>query len=255
MFGREKLTVHLRCFPGHIALKCANCEYLRIRLNRDQDKHAIESYRRSKKATESGVFAREIVPVTVKVKKAVVTVDKDEEISRTSEDSLPDQKPAFLRDGTGTVTAGNASPLSDGAAALVLMSEARAKKLGLAPLARVVSYADAEHAPPEFTTSPAKAIPIALERAQWKPEDVDIYEINEAFSVVALANMKLLDLSPGKVNVHGGAVSLGHPLGSSGARVIVTLVNALEERSGFKGVAAICNGGGGSSAISIERSA
>lgn len=183
-------------------------------------------------------------------------ITRDEELDRTPRSSLPGKPPAFKKDprDPGTVTAGNASPLSDGAAAMVLMSVAKASELGLAPIAHVLGYGDAETSPEEFTIAPSLSLPIALKRAQLNIEEIDIFELNEAFSVVSLANMKLLGLDPKRVNVFGGAVSLGHPLGCSGARIIVTLINALKVRDRRLGAAAVCNGGGGSSAIVIRRS-
>lgn len=192
------------------------------------------------------------MPVTVKTKAGSVVVDRDEEHDRVDLDKLHAQRPAFVKDGTGTVTAGNASPLSDGAAALVLMSATRAQQLGVTPLARIIGYADAERCPSEFTIAPASAIPLALKRANLTVSDVDLYEINEAFSVVALANLRRLKLDPSIVNIFGGAVSLGHPLGCSGARILVTLLNALQHKNSRIGTAAICNGGGGSTAVVLE---
>lgn len=182
-------------------------------------------------------------------------IKNDEELERTARSSLSEQPPAFKKDlkCPGTVTAGNASPLSDGAAALVLMSRKKAKELGLRPIAHILGYGDAETTPEQFTIAPSLSLPIALRNACMKTEDVDLFELNEAFAVVALANAQLMKLDPGKVNVFGGAVSLGHPLGCSGARIIVTLINALQTRNKWKGAAAVCNGGGGSSAIVIER--
>jgi acetyl-CoA acetyltransferase len=222
-------------------------------LTSDQDQHAAESYRRSNAAKKSGVFAKEIVAVSVPSRKGAVVVADDEEISRTDVTTLPTHRPAFIKDGTGTVTAGNASPLSDGAAALVLMSEAKAQSLGIKPIARVLGYGDAEQEPQDFTTAPSVSIPRALLHANVSQDQVDLFEINEAFSVVALANMKLLDVEASKLNIHGGAVSLGHPLGCSGARILVSLITAMTERKAQLGAAGICNGGGGSSAIVIQR--
>ncbi|MES3016828.1 MAG: acetyl-CoA C-acyltransferase [Bacteroidota bacterium] len=217
----------------------------------DQDAYAIESYKRSQKAQAEGKFKNEIVPVEIKDKKGEVTsVDTDEEVQAVKFEKIPSLKPVFKKD--GTVTAANASTLNDGAAALVLMSKKKADELGLKPLAKIISYADAQQAPEWFTTSPSKAIPAALERAGIAADAVDHYEINEAFSVVSLANNRILDLDPAKVNVNGGAVSMGHPLGASGARIIVTLINVLQQNGGKIGVAGICNGGGGASAMVIE---
>jgi acetyl-CoA C-acetyltransferase len=177
-------------------------------------------------------------------------IEHDEEINEVKFDKIPSLKPVFKKD--GTVTAANASTLNDGAAALLLMSKAKADELGLKPLARILSYADAQQAPEWFTTTPSKAIPKALERGGIKASDVDFYEINEAFSVVSVANNRILQLDPAKVNVNGGAVSMGHPLGASGARIVVTLLNVLQQNGAKIGVAGICNGGGGASAIIIE---
>ena len=217
----------------------------------DQDAFAIESYKRSQSAQANDKFKNEIVPVEIKDKKGEISfVEHDEEINAVKFDKIPLLKPVFKKD--GTVTAANASTLNDGAAALVLMSKAKANELGLKPLARIISYADSQQAPEWFTTTPSKAIPKALERGGIKAYDVDFYEINEAFSVVSLANNRILELDPAKVNVNGGAVSMGHPLGASGARIIVTLLNVLQQSGGKIGVAGICNGGGGASAIIIE---
>jgi acetyl-CoA C-acetyltransferase len=216
----------------------------------EQDAFAIESYKRSAAAWAAGKFADEVVPVSVKTRKGDVIVDHDEEYKNVSFDKIPALKPVFQKD--GTVTAANASTINDGAAALVLMSAAKAKALGLKPLAKVLSYADAEQAPEWFTTTPAKALPRAVEKAGLKMSDIEFFELNEAFSVVGIANTKLMGLDPAKVNVNGGAVSLGHPLGCSGARIIVTLINVLKQNGAKYGAAGICNGGGGASAIVIE---
>ncbi len=217
----------------------------------DQDAYAIESYKRSQNAQKDGKFKNEIIPVEIKDRKGEITlIENDEEVNAVKFEKIPSLKAVFKKD--GTVTAANASTLNDGAAALVLMSKAKADELGLKPLAKILSYADAQQAPEWFTTAPSKAIPRALERAGIKAADVDYYEINEAFSVVALANNQILDLDPAKVNVNGGAVSMGHPLGASGARIIVTLLNVLKQNGGKIGVAGICNGGGGASAMVIE---
>lgn len=216
----------------------------------EQDAFAIESYKRSAAAWAAGKFADEVVPVTVKTRKGDVVVGEDEEYKNVMFDKLPALKPVFTKE--GTVTAANASTINDGAAALVLMSADKAKELGLKPLARVLGYADAEQAPEWFTTTPAKAVPRAVEKAGLKMSDIHFFELNEAFSVVGLANMKLMDLDPAKVNVNGGAVSLGHPLGCSGARIIVTLIHVLKQNGGKYGAAGICNGGGGASALVIE---
>lgn len=217
----------------------------------DQDAFAIQSYHRSAEAWESGKFDNEVVPVEVPQRKGdPKVIAMDEEYNNVIIDKIPSLRPAFTKD--GTVTAANASTINDGAAALVLMSEEKAKELGLQPLATIKSFADAAQEPEWFTTAPAKALPKALNKANIKLEDVDYFEFNEAFSVVGLANMKILGLDDTKVNVNGGAVSLGHPLGCSGARIIVTLINVLHQNNAKTGAAAICNGGGGASAIVIE---
>ncbi len=235
---------------GMFAEQCAS----KFEISREeQDLYARQSYQRAAEAAKTGKFRREITAVHVKGRKEVAVVEEDEEYSRTNVEKLAGMKPAFLRDSTGTVTAGNASSINDGAAAVVLMSAAKAHELGVKPLAKIMGYADAEKHPSEFTTSPALAVPRALKRAKLEQDDVDVFEINEAFSVVALANAKLLGLDSAKTNVFGGAVSLGHPLGSSGARIVVTLLNALQDKGGKIGVAAICNGGGGSTAMVISR--
>jgi acetyl-CoA C-acetyltransferase len=215
-----------------------------------QDAFAIESYKRSAAAWAAGKFKDEVVPVTVKTRKGEVVVAEDEEFKNVNIDKIPGLKPVFQKD--GTVTAANASTINDGASALVLMSKEKADALGIKPLAKIKAYADAEQAPEWFTTAPAKAIPRAVEKAGLKMEDIGFFEINEAFAVVSLANMQLMNLDPAKVNVNGGAVSLGHPLGNSGSRIIVTLLSVLKQNKAKYGVAAICNGGGGASAIVIE---
>jgi acetyl-CoA C-acetyltransferase len=218
----------------------------------DQDQYAIQSYERSAKAWSAGKFANEVVPVAVPQRRGdALIVDKDEEYTNVKLDKIPSLNAVFTKD--GTVTAANASTINDGAAALILMSEDKAKELGLKPLAYIKSYADAAQEPKWFTTSPAKALPKALAKIGMKISDVDYFEFNEAFAVVGLANSKILGLDTNKVNVNGGAVSLGHPLGCSGARIIVTLLNVLEQNNAKIGAAAICNGGGGASAIVIER--
>ncbi len=217
----------------------------------EQDNFAIESYQRSASAWKNGFFKTEVIPVNIPQRKGDPLIfNEDEEYKNVQIDKIPSLKPAFSPE--GTVTAANASTLNDGAAALVLMSLSKAKELGLQPLAKIRTYADAAQAPELFTTSPALAINKALNKLQISPEHVDFYELNEAFSVVGLANIKLLGLNPEKVNVHGGAVSLGHPLGCSGARIVVTLINVLKQHGGKIGVAGICNGGGGASAMVIE---
>ena len=218
----------------------------------DQDNFAIQSYERSAKAWSSGKFDNEVVPVAVPQRKGdPIIVSKDEEFTNVKLDKIPSLNAVFTKD--GTVTAANASTINDGAAAVILMSEEKAIALGLKPLAYINGYADAAQEPKWFTTSPAKAIPKALEKAGITINDVDYFEFNEAFAVVGLANSKILGLEDSKVNVNGGAVSLGHPLGCSGVRIIVTLINVLEQNNGTIGAAAICNGGGGASAIVIER--
>jgi acetyl-CoA C-acetyltransferase len=218
----------------------------------DQDNFAIQSYERSAAAWEAGRFDTEIVPVEVPQRRGdAIVVTKDEEYTNVKLDKIPSLAPVFTKD--GTVTAANASTINDGAAALVLMSEEKAKSLGITPLAYIKSYADAAQEPKWFTTAPAKALPKALDKAGLSVGDVDYFEFNEAFSVVGLANAKILGIDNDKINVNGGAVSLGHPLGCSGARIIVTLINVLNQNNAKIGAAAICNGGGGASAIVIER--
>jgi acetyl-CoA C-acetyltransferase len=216
----------------------------------EQDAFAIESYKRSAAAWAAGKFKEEVVPVTVQTRKGDVVVSEDEEYKNVNFDKVPALKPVFTKD--GTVTAANASTINDGAAALVLMSGEKAKSLGLKPIARILSYADAEQAPEWFTTTPAKALPRAVEKAGLGMSDIQYVELNEAFSVVGIANTRLMNLDPSKVNVNGGAVSLGHPLGCSGARIIVTLINVLKQNGARYGGAGICNGGGGASAMVIE---
>lgn len=233
---------------GNSAELCAKeCKISR----EDQDAYAIESYKRSQAAWADSRFNEEIVGVEVPQKKGdPLVVKEDEEYKQVKFDKIPELRPVFQKD--GTVTAANASTLNDGAAALVLMSKERMEKLGLKPLAKIIGYADAEQAPEWFTTSPAKAMPRAVEKAGLKMTDIDYFEINEAFSVVSIANNRLMNLDPAKVNVNGGAVSLGHPLGASGARIIVTLLHVLKQKNARYGAAGICNGGGGASAIVIE---
>ncbi|MFO7798853.1 acetyl-CoA C-acyltransferase [Rhodohalobacter sp.] len=217
----------------------------------DQDEFAITSYKRAIEATEKGYFSDEIVKIKVKDRKGNVTeVEQDEELGRVNFDKVHQLRPVF--DKEGTITAANASSINDGAAAVLIMSEEKAKELGLKPLAKVLSHGSAAKAPEWFTTAPSDAIPIALKRANLKKEDIDLFEINEAFSVVSLANNQILELDPEKVNIHGGAVSIGHPIGCSGARIIVTLLHALNRTGGKYGCAGICNGGGGASALVVE---
>ena len=218
----------------------------------DQDKAAIQSYERSAKAWNNGKFDNEIVPVSVPQRKGdTIIVSKDEEFTNVKLDKIPSLSPVFTKD--GTVTAANSSTINDGAAAVILMTEEKALSLGLKPLAYIRSYADAAQEPKWFTTTPSIAVPKALKKAGLTIADVDYFEFNEAFAVVGLANGKILGIEDNKLNVNGGAVSLGHPLGCSGVRIIVTLLNVLEQNNGKIGAAAICNGGGGASAIVIER--
>lgn len=218
----------------------------------DQDAFAIQSYERSKAAWEAGKFNNEVVSVEVPQRRGdAIVVDRDEEYTNVKMEKIPALRPAFTKD--GTVTAANASTINDGAAAMVLMSREKADELGLTPIATIKSYADAAQEPKWFTTAPAKALPKALAKANIELSDVDYFEFNEAFSVVGLANMKILGLNDSNVNVNGGAVSLGHPLGCSGARILVTLINVLHQNNAKIGAAAICNGGGGASAMVLER--
>ncbi len=218
----------------------------------EQDAFAIESYTRSAKAWNEGKFKNEVVPVEIPQRRGEPIIFKeDEEYKNVKMDKIPNLRPVFSKD--GTVTAANASTLNDGASALILMSKEKATELGLKPLALIKGYADAAQEPEWFTTAPAKALPKALHKANINLEDVSYFEFNEAFSIVGLANMKILGLNSDKVNVNGGAVSLGHPLGNSGSRIIVTLINVLEQNNAKYGAAAICNGGGGASAIVIEK--
>lgn len=234
---------------GMCAEKCA-ADYGISR--QDQDEHAIESYRRAQAALEAGVF-EEVVPVEVPQRRGdPIVVRHDEEPSSVNLDKIPALKPAFDRK-AGTVTAANASSLNDGACALVLMTEQDALDRGISPLARIRGFGDAAQAPVDFTTTPSLAVPVALKNAGVTASDVEYHEINEAFSVVALANIQLLNLDPARVNVFGGAVSLGHPIGMSGARIIGTLYDVLKHKDASIGCASICNGGGGASAIVIER--
>ena len=216
-----------------------------------QDAFAVQSYKRSAAAWAAGKFKDEVVPVTVKTKKGDVVFAEDEEYKNVNFEKIPGLKPVFAKE--GTVTAANASTMNDGAAALILMSAEKAKALGLTPLAKISGYADAEQAPEWFTTSPSLAVPKAVQKAGLEMNDISYFELNEAFAVVGLANIKLMNLDASKVNVNGGAVSLGHPLGCSGARIIVTLLNVLKQNNAKYGAAGICNGGGGASAMVIER--
>lgn len=217
----------------------------------DQDAYAVQSYERSKAAWDSGKFKDEVISVAVPQRRGEpIIVDKDEEYTNVKMDKIPALRPAFTKD--GTVTAANASTINDGAAALILMSKEKANELGLTPIASIKGYADAAHEPEWFTTAPSKALPKALAKANIDISDIDFFEFNEAFSVVGLANMQILGLNDSNVNVNGGAVSLGHPLGCSGARILVTLINVLHQNNAKLGAAAICNGGGGASALILE---
>jgi acetyl-CoA C-acetyltransferase len=241
--------VYNKVHMGVCAEKCAT-DYSITR--EDQDNFAIESYTRSAKAWSEGKFAEEVVPVEIPQRKGEpIVFAEDEEYKAVKFDKIPTLPTVFKKE-NGTVTAANASTLNDGASALILVSKEKMEELGLKPLARIVSYADAAQAPEDFTTAPSKALPIALKKAGLELTDIDFFEFNEAFSVVGLANNKILGLDASKVNVNGGAVALGHPLGSSGSRIIVTLINVLKQNNAKYGAAAICNGGGGASAIVIE---
>jgi len=246
---KDGLTdVYNRVHMGNCAEICAKDMNI---TREEQDAFAIESYTRSAKSWEEGRFNNEIVPVSVPQRRGEdLIVSEDEEYKNVKMDKIPALRAVFEKD--GTITAANASTLNDGASALIIMSSEKADELGIKPLAKIISYADAAQEPEWFTTAPAKALPIALGKANMELSDIDYFELNEAFSVVGLANMKILGLSPDKVNVNGGAVSLGHPLGSSGSRIIVTLINVLKQNGGKIGAAGICNGGGGASAMVIE---
>lgn len=218
----------------------------------EQDEYAVESYQRSAKAWEEGRFKKEVVPVEVPQRKGdPITVDEDEEFKNIKMDKIGKLKSAFQKD--GSVTAANASTINDGASALVLMSKEKCEELGCKPIARIRSYADAAQKPEWFTTAPSKALPKAVEKAGLKMDEIEYFEINEAFSVVAIANNQEMKLDPAKVNVNGGAVSLGHPIGNSGSRILVTLLGVLEQNDAKVGAAGICNGGGGASAMVVER--
>ncbi|SEM83533.1 acetyl-CoA C-acetyltransferase [Chryseobacterium taichungense] len=241
--------VYNKVHMGVCAEKCAS-DYSISR--EDQDNFAIESYKRAAKAWSEGKFADEVVPVEIPQRKGEpIIFAEDEEYKAVNFDRIPTLPTVFKKE-EGTVTAANASTLNDGASALILVSKEKMEELGLKPLARIVSYADAAQAPEDFTTAPSKALPIALKKAGLSLTDIDFFEFNEAFSVVGLANNKILGLDASKVNLNGGAVAIGHPLGSSGSRIIVTLINVLKQNNGKYGAAAICNGGGGASAIVIE---
>ena len=246
---KDGLTdVYNKVHMGNCAELCAK----EMNFSREQqDAFAVESYNRSAKAWAEGKFSDEVVAVSVAQRRGDdLIISEDEEYKNVKMDKIPNLRPVF--DKEGTVTAANASTLNDGAAALILMSADKAKALGLQPLAKIKSYADAAHQPEWFTTAPAKALPIALEKANISTGDVDFFELNEAFSVVGLANIEKLGLDASKVNVNGGAVSLGHPLGCSGARIIVTLLHILKQNQAKVGAAGICNGGGGASAMVVE---
>lgn len=246
--AKDGLTDVYGNFPmGNCAELCAKEKNIS---RADQDAFAIESYKRSAAAWSAGKFTNEIVPLTVKTKKGDVEFAEDEEYKNVNFEKIPQLKPVFIKD--GTVTAANASTMNDGAAALVLMSKEKATGLGLKPLAIIKGFADAEQAPEWFTTTPSLALPKAVEKAGLKMSDINFFELNEAFAVVGIVNMQLMKLDAAKVNVNGGAVSLGHPLGASGARIICTLINVLKQNKAKYGAAAICNGGGGASAIVIE---
>ncbi len=248
--AKDGLTDVYNDYPmGNAAELCASeCNITR----EAQDNFAIESYKRSQASVEGGKFENEIVPVEVPQRKGdPIVFAKDEEPFNVKFEKIPALRSAFQKD--GSVTAANASTMNDGAAALVLVSKEKAEALGLKPIAKIKSYADAAQAPEWFTTSPALAVPKAVEKAGLKMDDISYYELNEAFSVVGLANMEKMNLKPEQVNVNGGAVSLGHPLGCSGARILVTLINVLHQNNAQYGAAGICNGGGGASAVVIEK--
>jgi acetyl-CoA C-acetyltransferase len=250
--GLEKdglLDVYDQCAMGVFADATAK-EYNISR--EEQDAFAIDSYKRSALATESGWFKDEIVPIEIAQKKGgVLTITEDEEFKNVNFDKIPSLRPAFTKD--GTVTAANASTINDGASALILMSKRKADELGIKPIAKILGFADAEHEPKWFTTAPTSAVPRALKMAGVSKEDIDYFEINEAFAVVPLAFEKILGIPHEKMNVFGGGVSLGHPLGSSGSRIVTTLINVLHHKQGKLGAIGICNGGGGASAIIIEK--
>ena len=246
---KDGLTdVYNKVHMGNCADQCAD----KYKISREeQDEFAIESYNRAANASKNGLFKEEIVKVNIPQRKGEdVIVDKDEEYKNVKLEKIPNLKPVFSKD--GSVTAANSSTLNDGASALILMSEEKAKELNLKPIAKIISYSDASQEPKWFTTSPTKAINKALDRANMTVNDIDFWELNEAFSVVGIVNTQLLKLDSKKVDVNGGAVALGHPLGSSGSRIIVTLINVLKQNKGKIGGAGICNGGGGASSIIIE---
>ena len=242
------IDVYNKQAMGCLADLCAS-EYKLSK--QDQDDFAVESYNRSKNAWENGKFKNEIIPVEIKDRRGNITiVDEDEEYKNFNEDKLRSLKPVFTKE--GTVTAGNASTINDGASALILMSLEKCKSLNLNPIAKILAYSDVAQDPKWFTTSPSKAVPKVLAKAKLDISSIDLFEFNEAFSVVGLANMKILNIDKNKVNVNGGAVSLGHPLGCSGARIVTTLINTLIQNDKKTGLAAICNGGGGASSIIIQ---
>jgi acetyl-CoA C-acetyltransferase len=235
----------------HMGVSADKCAVDNNVSREEQDNFAIESYNRASKAWNEGKFNNEVVPVEVPQRRGEpILVDKDEEYSNVRMEKIPTLRAVFSKE--GTVTAANASTLNDGASALLLMSKEKATELGLSPIAKIVSYADAAQEPELFTTAPSLAIPIALEKANMSQDQIDYWELNQAFSVVGIANSKKLGLNPEKVDVNGGAVALGHPLGNSGSRIIVTLINVLKQNNGKYGGAGICNGGGGASAMIIE---
>ncbi len=243
------MDVYNNVHMGNCAELCAKEKKIS---REEQDAFAIESYKRAAAAWQNGKFSEEVVAVSIPQRKGdALVIAEDEEYKNVKFDKIPQLATVFQKDG-GTVTAANASTLNDGAAALILMNKEKMQENNLKPLARVVAYADAEQAPEWFTTAPALAVKKALEKANLTVKDIDFWELNQAFSVVGLANMKELGLDPATVDVHGGAVALGHPLGCSGARVVVTLINVLKQNKGKYGVAAICNGGGGATAIIVE---
>lgn len=241
------------CYHGYAMGCAADLTATEHKISREeQDAFAIESYKRSQSAWDNGSFKNEVIPVEIPSKKGdAIKFEKDEEPWNVKFDKIPGLKPAFGKE--GTVTAANASTMNDGAAAVVLMSAEKANELGIKPLAIIRSYADAEQAPEKFTTTPSVAVPKAVKKAGLQMSEIEYFELNEAFSVVGLANMKLMNLDAAKVNAHGGAVSIGHPLGASGARIIVTLLNVLQQKNAKYGAAGICNGGGGASAMVIEK--
>ena len=242
------VDVYDQCAMGVFADKTAETYGIS---REEQDAFTVQSYRRTEASTQSGHFNAEIVPIDVAGRKGSVTVSEDEEYRNVIYDKIPTLKAAFTPN--GTVTPASSSPISDGASALIIMSRRKADELGLTPLARILAYADAEQEPQWFTTAPTKAVPLALQRAGLTADDIDFFEINEAFSVVPLTFSKVLEIPQTKLNVSGGAVAMGHPLGASGARIVTTLTNVLQQNGGRFGAVGICNGGGGASAIVIEK--